>query len=97
MADLKASRIVATSMFMALFLPDAVSACDPRVRVVGVKRNDVLMIRAGPSQEERVIGIIAPEARRIDNTCECVREWCKVRYFDVVGWVSRVHLATDRQ
>ena len=90
-------QIVGAWTVGVVLIGDPAFACEARMRVTGVKPNDVLMIREGPSLKERVIGIIAPEARGIETACECVREWCKVQYFDVVGWVSRIHLAPDRQ
>ena len=81
-----------------VFLSQNALACEPSYfRVVKVPHNDVLNIREGPSTEHRIIGIIAPEGRDVENTCSCNEEWCQIRYFGVVGWVNRAYLAPDRR
>lgn len=65
-------------------------------RVVNVRGLDMLNVRAGPQETARKIGELSFNARDIFGLGRCTPEWCLVSYGDeVVGWVSRRHIATD--
>lgn len=55
--------------------------------VTGVRSNDVLNIRAGPSGSQRIVGEIPPDGRGIAiGRCTSNGKWCVVRYRCTEGW-----------
>jgi SH3 domain-containing protein len=65
-------------------------------RVAGVADDDILNVRAGPSQSYPPVGEIPPRGRRVHITGECRGAWCPIRHGRVRGWVNRYYLAEDR-
>jgi len=55
------------------------------VRVTGIRWNDTLAVRSGPSTSYRRIGNLAPDATGI-RVLECNRNWCNIQYGNMVGW-----------
>ena len=54
-------------------------------RVSGIRWNDTLAVRSGPSTRYRRIGNLPPDATGVE-ILECTNKWCRVRYGSVVGW-----------
>ena len=54
-------------------------------RVTGIRWNDTLAVRSGPSTRYMRIGNLAPDASGI-KILECTRRWCRIRYGNLVGW-----------
>ncbi|MBK8010157.1 MAG: SH3 domain-containing protein [Deltaproteobacteria bacterium] len=72
------------------------------LRVQGVRSDDVLKMRAGPSAKARVVGSIPPDATGIRELRATRRKvdkgddnWAFVEYRRVKGWVARRYLAPD--
>ena len=62
-------------------------------RVVGIRWNDVLAVRSGPSTRYARIGNLPPDATGIE-ILECTRSWCRIRYGNMVGWAFSKYLST---
>jgi len=75
-----------TSRIARLVHPASASAV--QLRVVGVQSVDVLNIRARPSAEALVVGVVPPGGRSLDLLGACLRAWCLIRYGNVVGWAN---------
>lgn len=71
-----------------------VLAADEVFRVVNVRLNDTLVIRAAPNADAAVRGKIPANAKGVVKTGEC-KDWCLVRYNRVEGWVNKRFLALD--
>ena len=56
-------------------------------RVTGIRWNDTLAVRSGPSTSYRRIGDLAPDATNV-RIIECTRsrQWCKIEHRGLVGW-----------
>jgi len=54
-------------------------------RVVGIRYNDDLAVRTGPSTAYPRVGGLPPNATGIE-ILECVRNWCRIRYGNLIGW-----------
>jgi hypothetical protein len=54
-------------------------------RVSGIRWNDTLAVRTGPSSRYRRIGDLPPDATGVE-ILECTRRWCRVQYGNLVGW-----------
>jgi hypothetical protein len=54
-------------------------------RVSGIRWNDTLAVRTGPSSRYRRIGNLPPDASGVE-ILECTRRWCRIRYGNLVGW-----------
>jgi hypothetical protein len=54
-------------------------------RVSGIRWNDTLAVRTGPSTRYRRIGDLPPDASGIE-ILECTRRWCRIRYGNLIGW-----------
>ncbi len=76
------------------FLVREVPANTP-YRVKGIASWDVLYIRARPSVRSRKIGAIPPNGRGIRKLGPCRKNWCKISYRGVTGWVSMMYLVPD--
>ncbi len=64
-------------------------------RVQNVEYWDVLNIRRWPSHKSKIIGIIPPEGRGIENLVRYVRGWCLISYSGTDGWVNCRYLRED--
>jgi hypothetical protein len=64
-------------------------------RVTGVDKDDVLNVRAGPSSEGALVGVLAPATRDVRLVGACVADWCPIRHDEVAGWVNRAYLAEE--
>lgn len=64
-------------------------------RVGGVRDNDVLNVRSGPSEYHDAIGIIAPSGRGITITGGCRADWCPIKHRSISGWVNRYYLVEE--
>ncbi len=53
--------------------------------VRGIRWDDTLAVRTGPSTRYRRIGGLAPDATGIE-ILECTSKWCRIRYGRTVGW-----------
>ena len=54
-------------------------------KVVGIRWNDSLAVRSGPSTGYPRIGNLPPNATGIE-ILNCTRSWCRIRYGNLVGW-----------
>ncbi len=54
-------------------------------RVSGIRWNDTLAVRTGPSTRYRRIGDLPPDATGVE-ILECTRKWCRIRYGNLIGW-----------
>ena len=61
-------------------------------RVVGIRWNDTLAVRSGPSTRYARIGNLSPDATGIE-ILECTRSWCRVRYGNTSGWAFTKYLS----
>ncbi len=66
-----------------------------RFRVVGVRADDVLNMRARPNSESGVMAGIPAQARGVDLVGPCVGEWCRVRFADRLGWVHSAYMELE--
>ncbi len=64
-------------------------------RVGGVRDNDVLNVRSGPSEDHYAIGIIAPTGRGITIIGGCRADWCPIKHRSISGWVNRYYLVEE--
>lgn len=64
-------------------------------RIVGVRDDDVLNVRTGPSEYHSAIAAISPKGRGIAITGGCLDEWCPIQHRSVKGWVNRYYLVMD--
>ena len=54
-------------------------------RVSGIRFDDTLAVRSGPSTRYTRIGDLPPNADGIE-ILECTRGWCRIRYGGLTGW-----------
>lgn len=64
-------------------------------RIVGVRHDDVLNVRTGPSEYHAAIGSISPKGRGIAIIGGCLDEWCPIQHRSMKGWVNRYYLVMD--
>ena len=64
-------------------------------RIVGVRHDDVLNVRIGPSEYHAAIGSISPKGRGIAIIGGCLDEWCPIQHRSMKGWVNRYYLVMD--
>jgi hypothetical protein len=64
-------------------------------RVTGVDEDDVLNVRAGPSSEHPLVGVVSSSGRDVKLAGACVAEWCPIKHHGVSGWVNRLYLAEE--
>jgi len=67
-----------------------------RARVTGIRYDDTLTMRDGPSTRYHRVGEIPPYAKNV-SVYRCIRgdrggRWCKVRYNGIIGWSSARYL-----
>ena len=56
-------------------------------RVSGIRWDDTLAVRSGPSTDYRRVGDLPPDATNVEILeCTRSRKWCKIRYRGIVGW-----------
>ncbi len=60
-------------------------------RVYGIRWDDTLAVRTGPSTRYRRIGDLPPNASGIE-ILECRYRWCRIRYGNLTGWSSAKYL-----
>ena len=60
-------------------------------RVSGIRWNDTLAVRSGPSTRYRRIGNLPPDATSV-QILECSRKWCRIRYGNITGWAYNQYL-----
>jgi len=60
-------------------------------RVTGIRWNDTLAVRSGPSTSYRRVGDLAPDAINI-KILECRNNWCNIEYRNIVGWSHTKYL-----
>jgi hypothetical protein len=63
-------------------------------RVSGIRWNDSLAVRSGPSTRYRRIGNLPPDATGV-QILECTRKWCRIRYGGIVGWSYAKYLRSN--
>lgn len=63
-----------------------------RYRVVGVRSDDALNIRALPSADSPVVAAIPAGAQNLTVVGICLRAWCRVRYGGIEGWANAAFL-----
>jgi len=63
-------------------------------RVSGIRWNDTLAVRTGPSTRYHRIGDLPPDARGVE-ILNCVRKWCRIRYGNLVGWSYAKYLRSE--
>ena len=54
-------------------------------RVSGIRWDDTLAVRSGPSTRYRRIGDLPPDAKRV-QILRCSKSWCRIRYRGMTGW-----------
>jgi hypothetical protein len=64
-------------------------------RVQGVRGDDVLNVRRGPSETHVSVAAIPATGRQVEITGRCLVDWCPIRYGGVRGWVNRYYLVED--
>lgn len=64
-------------------------------RVSGVRADDVLNVRSGPSEYHQQVGRIPPAARGVKIIGQCRGEWCPIKRGRVKGWVNSYYLAEE--
>ena len=67
------------------------SAYKHRARVSGIRQNDTLAVRTGPSTRYTRIGDLPPNAYSIE-ILQCKHRWCRIRYGSLEGWSSGKYL-----
>jgi Bacterial SH3 domain len=65
--------------------------------VTGVRIDDELTLRSGPSEYHSAVGSVAAAGRNIEIIGECRGGWCPVRHGTDVGWVNRRYLVVERE
>lgn len=63
-----------------------------RYRVVGVRTDDVLNVRALPSAQSLVLGTISAGAENVSIVGICTRGWCRIRFGEIEGWANATFL-----
>ena len=63
-------------------------------RVSGIRFDDTLAVRSGPSTQYMRIGELPPNAVGIE-ILECRGRWCRIRYGRLVGWSYAKYLRTQ--
>lgn len=74
------------------FVKPAPTARLYRYRVVGVRTDDVLNVRALPSAQSPVIGTISAGANNVSIVGNCTRGWCRIRFGEIEGWANAAFL-----
>lgn len=64
-------------------------------RVAGVRSDDMLNVRSGPSEFHEPVGRIPPAARGVKIVGQCRGEWCPIRRGRLKGWVNSYYLAEE--
>jgi SH3-like domain-containing protein len=67
----------------------------PAFRVANVADDDVLNVRAGPSEDENIIGSIKPTAHGVQIVGNCREDWCPVKHGSLSGWANSLYLARE--
>jgi len=67
--------------------------------VSGIRYNDTLAVRSGPSTDYYRVGDLAPNAKGV-RVVKCTynnrgRKWCKIRYGNTTGWSSSKYLRSS--
>ncbi|MBO1906563.1 SH3 domain-containing protein [Microvirga sp. 3-52] len=65
------------------------------LRVMGVRKNDVLNIREFPTNQSRIVGVIPPDGTGIATTGEREGNWVFVQYNGVEGWTYTAFLSRE--
>ncbi len=52
-------------------------------------------VRTGPSANRPAIAELPASARAVRCLGPCRDGWCRIRWYGVVGWIPRKHLADD--
>lgn len=71
------------------------SARQVSFRVAGVRADDMLNVRSGPSEFHEPVGRIPPAARGVKIVGQCRGEWCPIRRGRLKGWVNSYYLAEE--
>ncbi len=66
-------------------------------KVAGVRADDVLNVRQGPSADTPAVGNIPPTGQGVRLLGRCRLEWCPVMHGSVSGWVNSTYLIEDRR
>lgn len=67
----------------------------PSFSVIRVAQDDVLNVRAGPSQHHQRVGALPPNARGVSIVGPCQGLWCPIRHGRLKGWVNSYYLAAE--
>jgi hypothetical protein len=67
----------------------------PVYKVTNVRSDDVLNVRAGPSEDFDIVGALLPGTRGIAITAECQSRWCPVQHSAATGWVNSAYLVPE--
>ena len=60
-------------------------------KVSGIRYDDTLAVRSGPSTGYMKIGDLPPDATGVE-ILECRNRWCRIRYGNLVGWAYAKYL-----
>lgn len=66
-------------------------------KVAGVRADDVLNVRQGPSADTPAVGNIPPTGHGVRLLGRCLLEWCPIVHGSVSGWVNSTYLIEDRK
>lgn len=66
-------------------------------RVAGVRADDVLNVRQGPSADTPAIGKIPPTGQGVRLLGRCQLEWCPIVHGGISGWVNSTYLVEERR
>ena len=67
----------------------------PVFRVAGVRADDVLNVRIGPSPTYIAVGAIPPQGQGVRLAGQCLMDWCPIIHGGVSGWVNRTYLVSE--
>ncbi len=62
--------------------------------VSGIRWNDTLAVRTGPSRQYRRIGDLPPNATGV-RILNCTRSWCRIEWRGIVGWSYAKYLRSN--
>lgn len=97
-ATLAASALAAAMLFAPVatgHAPAAAYDCahgPDTYRVRNVAEWDVLNMRSGPSARSRIVGSINAYGSGVHCLGPCQRNWCRVSWRGIVGWVNMKYL-----
>lgn len=87
-----ATLLVALGYVAAAAAPSVACACCGTWQVANVAVGDVLNIRLGPGSGYAKVGTIPFGSACVIKTGACKRNWCRIGYAQMSGWVNMKYL-----